>query len=1557
MTRHKLLPTLLILLSSGLLMAKDAEKEQFNSNIARFIENKGQITDQHGNARTDIDYKLSGGPVTIYIGDGQMHYQFYKTETQPRQSLHDNRDPFAIDSMHTGMQEQADSISIYRLDVTLVGANPNAQLITAQRSDYYENYYGPGLGEDGVKARACAKLIYKDVYPGIDWVLYTTLKEGIPSLKYDFVVHSGADPSAIRLRYDGATNLQLQDGALLAETPYGSITEAAPYTYNAATHEPVNSSFILSDNELSFSLGTHSGDIVIDPNLHWATYYGGALGAPCWTVSADSNEHVYAAGHTSSANNIATSGAFLSVYPGYSSGFLAKFHTGGNLVWATYYDVGRTIRFESSTYDNGVYLLGYCPNGGTDSATAGTHQKYSAGHTECYLAYFNTAGTRIWSTYYGGGQSDHGMEITTNKEYVFFTGVTNSTTGIATTGVHQSSYTSGVHTSFLACFKKNGQINWATYYGNMHHSRGHGVACDNFGNVYMSGDTRDSSNIATAGTFMSTLNLTQRFSVGMVVKFDSLGNRIWGSYVIKGGASISCGDAGYPYTVNGNSITKFDSSGQKVWDTTFGSGSGYISSESINAGTDSKLYIAGDVVNPNIATNDGYQKTNNGGPDAFLVIFDTSGKQLYGTYLGGAKTEHIYRSKNSVAVIEGKSVFISGYTLSHSGIATANAHQYYNYGNASTIGQGFVAKFTYDTLVSIHKPVPEQFCVGDSFYVHYRTTYPFSSGNIFRVELSDSSGSFSSPLVIGSLSGTTTDSIYCGIPLSSIPGTSYHMRIRASTKADTSLATFNKIRISNVYPQALSAGSNSPVCLYDSLQLNVSSSSSGVTYRWEGIGGYTAHTDTAYRDSMIAAYDGAYIVKADLFACISYDTVVVSTQPLPYTGIYTATANSGLCQGDSLKLTVDTAATGTVYSWTGPGSYSAAVQSPVITPVSAADAGQYIVNANLNGCEQKDTVSVTVKPLPQNISATNNSPFCAGGDLVFTGTSGSSGVSYQWSGPNSFTAGNSTTTIFGAGTVHNGDYYLEVTLNGCTAIDTTTVEVYPIPAKPTLSAGSPVCMGDTVSLQAVSNTSGVVYTWSGPNSFTATTDDTAFIAGSLAATGVYTAQVSKNGCTASDTISVLVKPLPQAVTVSNNGPVCAGDTLKLSAGTSGTGVSYSWTGPASFSANTQNTFIANSAAVHSGWYIMTLGLNGCEVPDSTNAVVNPIPTTPAVSYNSPLCIGEQLQLSATSNAGASYSWLGANSYSAGQQNPVRANMQLPDTGWYKVYATLAGCVSGWDSVRVSLNPQPFVVVLPSKDSICNGDAITFTALPNNAGSNLSYIWKVNGQQVSAGTVPVYTASGLSNGDKVIVDMTDSTKCSVPFTDESNEVILKVLPWLTPSVTISANPATPLKPNEYITFTANVTNGGANPDYQWLRNGTDVLGAKSNTWSANTLNDNDSISVKVKSSYMCPQPAEVSAQGIVVTVLTGIGEVGSKESINIFPNPNDGHFVIMSTYNGSRQVQYTIHNAVGQVVHRADVTLQHGKQHRVDISHLPAGTYMLRIHTAEGQPYTAKIIKE
>ena len=873
--------------------------------------------------------------------------------------------------------------------------------------------------------------------------------------------------------------------------------------------------------------------------------------------------------------------------------------------------------------------------------------------------------------------------------------------------------------------------------------------------------------------------------------------------------------------------------------------------------------------------------------------------------------------------------------------------------NGGHSGCGFKFEFAYDTAVVLQPIADTTLCAGDTVKLNFSVTKKFQSNNVFTAQLSNTSGSFASPTNIGTLNSDTNGTITWVVPSNITPGGGYRMRIIASNPSRTSNDNGKNISIGNVMPAKPVANNNGPLCAGDTLHLTASTTTSGASYRWKGPNNFTSNLQNPSKLNPLPADGGDYIVTAYIYGCEAMDTTTLVVFGGTGPGGTLANTNAPVCTDDTLKLFGTAQGSSLTYSWTGPGNFTSNSQNPVLPAATVAMSGDYVLYASNAACTSRDTIAVIIKPRPANFSGTSNSPVCMGGILNFTASSTSTGVTYAWTGPGGFNSTSATPFINGATAAQNGDYYVTGTLNGCPLRDTVTVVVKPLPVKPVAGVNTPICAGETLNFTATTSTTGVSWSWTGPGSYTSTSQNPSITSTTTAMSGDYIVSAILNGCSLTDTATALVKPMPVPVSANSNSPVCAGDTLHITIGTSTTGVSYSWAGPNSFSANAQNTFVANSTTAASGWYVATVNLNGCLYKDSTQATVHPIPATPSVSYSNPMCVGETLQLNASTVSGATYTWIGVGNYSANTQNPTRVNMQFGDTGTYSVTATANGCTSPAGSIKVNINPVPFVVILPTPgDSICVGEQATFTALPNNHGGTPTYQWRINGVPVGSNSTS-YSSTMLNHSDVVRVDMTENTKCRAPYVDASNEVEMKVLPWLAPSVSITATPNRPLNVDEYVTFTATVTNGGNFPKFQWKRNGQDVQGATGPVWSANTLNDNDSISVEIISNYRCPQPPGAQSNGIRIKVLTGVGNVTHNVQLKVYPNPAKDYVVFEHPGAGNKGDMYVrIYNAVGQKIN--EITLINDTT-TWNTANLPAGVYIYRLVAGDKVTETGRVI--
>lgn len=482
------------------------------------------------------------------------------------------------------------------MDVSLEGANAAAVAIPGERSADYERYYLPQC-PNGVTAARYGKITYANVYPNIDWVLYVNDNE----LKYDFVVRAGGDPKQIKLKYEGTTSLSIQEGNILAETPFGSVTDHSPYSYVAESGKTVASNFIQSAHTVSFNVGNYSGTLVIDPavSLKWDTYFGGALEDSAHYVKADPFGHVYLCGTTISTNNIATSGAFLTSVIGSQDGYLAKFDKTGNRLWSTYLGgtEGDLIAALSTDLDGNVYCGGVTSSE-TGLATPGAHKTTSASYwgshwPDLFIVKLDSTGARTWGTYYGGeygeGIGQFACDLTGN---LYVLGQSYSDTGIATPGAfHTVRY--GYMTAFLVKFNSQGIRQWGTYFGGDNVTYSHSIDISPIGDIVIGGSTNSDSAIASPGadqTFRLEHGLPSPHD-GYVAKFDPAGHRLWSTYI---------GGTGYDIAYS----VAFDATGN--------------------------VFAAGRASDDTLIATPGTYSTNY--QTGFLIKYDPTGKKLWGTY-------------------------------------------------------------------------------------------------------------------------------------------------------------------------------------------------------------------------------------------------------------------------------------------------------------------------------------------------------------------------------------------------------------------------------------------------------------------------------------------------------------------------------------------------------------------------------------------------------------------------------------------------------------------------------------------------------------------------------------------------------------------------------------------------------------------------------------------------------------------------------------------------------------------------------------------------------------
>ncbi|HEX4957296.1 MAG TPA: T9SS type A sorting domain-containing protein [Lacibacter sp.] len=265
----------------------------------------------------------------------------------------------------------------------------------------------------------------------------------------------------------------------------------------------------------------------------WGTYYGGSLPDEIYSLRVSGTD-IYFVGASISTNGIATVGSHQ---PNGSTGidtegFLVRFNGSGVRQWGTYYGGTANDYLYSVNIDASQNVF---VTGGTQSAngiaTSGSHQPAigATGFADGLIAKFNNSGVRQWGTYYGGTSDDFFTDIKTDGSgNVYVCGGTQSTTGIATTGAHQPSKSTG-YDGMLVKLNTSGVRQWGTYYG----GTGTGDYLFAIG-VVTDGTIVGAGVVSAAGSFATTdayqINFGGGTDDGILVKFNTSGVRQWGTY-------------------------------------------------------------------------------------------------------------------------------------------------------------------------------------------------------------------------------------------------------------------------------------------------------------------------------------------------------------------------------------------------------------------------------------------------------------------------------------------------------------------------------------------------------------------------------------------------------------------------------------------------------------------------------------------------------------------------------------------------------------------------------------------------------------------------------------------------------------------------------------------------------------------------------------------------------------------------------------------------------------------------------------------------------------------
>ncbi|MBS1771372.1 MAG: T9SS type A sorting domain-containing protein [Bacteroidetes bacterium] len=637
--------------------------------------------------------------------------------------------------------------------------------------------------------------------------------------------------------------------------------------------------------------------------------------------------------------------------------------------------------------------------------------------------------------------------------------------------------------------------------------------------------------------------------------------------------------------------------------------------------------------------------------------------------------------------------------------------------------------------ITIHTPFNDTLlCKGMTYALNVTCAPPsmppfFRTANVFKAELSDASGSFASPTVIGTVNADVTSFIVCTIPTSIPSGTGYRIRVVTTDSAEVSPDNGKNIRISD-YP-SFTVSNNGPICAGKPANLActlsaATSTLSPLQYQWQGPS-FSSNVQNPSIASVPVTGGGYYLLTVTYYGCARKDSTLMNVIPAP-TSI-TIRSNNPVCQNQDLNLLSDCPtcpATGTTFSWVGP-FFPAPNNSQNIlikkTPLSVT--GKYVLTVNALGCVIKDSINILVRPQPDTPKIQTNSPVCLGDTVKLYGTSKTAGVMYEWTGPSGFASNLQNNIIPNATFGNKGFYNLITYLNGCPSVAVSDSVLIGTPlSKPTIINNLPiVCPHDSIVLTA--NGAGSQqgrFDWTGPGGSAFTGKSILRSDAKPTMTGYYTVVQKLNGCISlPDSTYVEVPEVPKPV-VSATTPVCFGQPLNLHIETvSATNATYQWAKAGGSILSATNDASINAVSYNdSGKYVGTIFLNGCKDTSTVKIKVSPLPVLNTVTSNSPVCDGDSLKLSAKANSDtARFVWTGPNNFTSNMQY-AGAPISFNGAGKYYVKAITGACLSLPDSVEVAVKEKPAPTTASCNTDLKQGGVLYLSSFCPTPG--VTYTW-------------------------------------------------------------------------------------------------------------------------------------------------------------------------------------------------------------------------------------------
>ncbi|PCJ88798.1 MAG: hypothetical protein COA57_03010 [Flavobacteriales bacterium] len=677
----------------------------------------------------------------------------------------------------------------------------------------------------------------------------------------------------------------------------------------------------------------------------------------------------------------------------------------------------------------------------------------------------------------------------------------------------------------------------------------------------------------------------------------------------------------------------------------------------------------------------------------------------------------------------------------------------------------------------------------------------------------------------------------------------------------------------------LNGGSVSVGC-YASFTTSIS----GSNYEWvfgngaipDTIAGATLQTV----DSVNFLSAGTYMVEVFVTtACcgVVKDTLslVVGTSSLNVT--LTASSDS-ICQGNSITFTASGSYISYDFYWNNSLVQSSAGNTYSTTSLLPGDSVMVLAYDSPCFTNPSAIIYPTVTPIPSVSLASSDADniICEGVSVTFTASPSGYDI-YDFYDGTTLLQSSSSSTYTTTGLMPGNSITVVAIQNNCSSLASnaivTTVNLLPIL---TLSTSvTVICDGDNVVITAspsgLSNYEFFVNAGSVQSGALQTYTTSSLINGDvITAVGISTA-----GCTGnlSAAITFTVNPIPSVTLTTSNDTICLGDNITLTAAPTGYDNYQFFSGASSLDSSSSNTF--STVNLSTGTHSITVVATdlGCLSPASNTETVTVL-SGPTVGLSSSdadneICNGDAVTFSATPTLYQTYEFFinGTSVQSSSSANFTTSALADGDT--ITVKAADFGCPGPASNVIIFIvNAIPSATLSANNDTICDGDAVTYTTAP--AGLD-QYDFYLNGTLVQTGIGNTYTSVNATSLDSISVIVIQNNCASV----FSNSVTITVNPI--PSVSLSVD-IIEICEGETVTFNASPS---GYDQYEFFVNGPSLQVGADSIYSTNSLGVGNNSIIAIVTDLNCSSPQSntinVQVNALPAAAITGNDKVCIGES--------------------------------------------------------------------------------